>query len=919
MRFFEAVRRTLVGILAVIFLLSMTPQAARGQNYQDNYQDNYDDDVDQIVARVSFLQGPISFARGDDPDNWDPAVVNIPFGLGDKLYSSADGRAELTLPGGNFVRIGRRSYISALTLTYDTKQFYVGNGAATFNIRRLDRDEIFEVDTPSVAVTLDQPGRYRVEVDDNGDTRVIVRSGVAYVAANGRQVTVERAEIRIYGLDAAEYEIVALRAADTFDRWVDERQARFDARFRDAYQYADEEIVGMEDLADNGRWEDIPEYGRAWTPTVVAAGWQPFTVGHFYWQDPWGWSWISEEPWGWAPCHYGRWTFYRSRWYWVPVRRGTVVVRYAPAVVEFVPVRGYIGWFPLHPRDRFVPWWSRRERNIETVNFVNRTRVVVVDERTFVSSRRVTTNIVRDTTIIREVTTVRTIERRAPVPQRESIRVVSERRQVERPPAAIVSRPVVVRTAPLPPPPRFDEKVKVIRERQGQPLSTREIVDLGAKDFKSNRRMQIRTVTESKTDFKSRGGQGSQAVQTQPIAPIKGREVATPDKPVKTEVTRRQQRDQQRDDRQNQQQQQKAQEQQQRDLQKQQEDQDRLQKKQERDQDQLQKKQERDREKEQKQLQDQQRKDQEQQRDLQRKQQDQDRLQKQQQQDQDRKDRQLQDQQRKDLERKQQDQDRLQKQQERDQKQLQDQQRKDQEQQQKDLQRKQQDQDRLQKQQKQDQDRKDRQLQDQQRKDQEQQQKDLQRKQQDQDRLQKQQQQDQDRKDRQLQDQQRKDQEEQQQKDLQRKQQDQDRLQKQQKQDQDRKDRQLQDQQRKDQEQQQKDLQRKQQEQDRLQQQRQQDQERKDQQRQQQQQLQDQKKQEQDQRRQELERQRQEQLQQKQNQDQQRREQLQQQKERKGQPPSDDRPPRAREKKKDENGNAQPPPPPGPPPGPPPR
>jgi hypothetical protein len=638
LKILDAAKRSLTLALAALFVFTMTPQLARGQDYPDAA----DDDVDQIVARVSFLQGPVSYARGDDPDDWDPAVVNIPFALGDKLYSSADGRAELSLPGGSFVRIGRRSYLSALTLSYDTKQFYVGNGAAAFTVRQLGRDEIFEIDTPSVAITVDQPGRYRVEVDDNGDTRVIVSRGIAFVAANGRQVTVERAEMDIYGLDAAEYEIVGLRQPDTFDRWVDERQARFDARFREAYQYADEEIVGMEDLAGNGRWEDIPEYGRAWTPTVVAVGWQPFTVGHFFWQDPWGWSWISEEPWGWAPSHYGRWTFYRDRWYWVPGRRGAVVVRYAPAVVEFVPVRGYIGWFPLHPRDRFVPWWGRRERVVENVTFVNRTRVVLVNEQTFISSRRVTTNIIRDTTIIREATTVRLSERRLPVPQRESIHVVSERRQVERPPANIVARPVVVRTAPTPPPPRFDEKVSMIRQRQGQPLTTREIVDMGAKDFKSNRRIQIRTATETKGKFTARGGeQGAKAVQSQPIAPLKGRNLATTDNPVQTDLPRRQQREQQREDRQGQQQQQKTQEQQ-RDLQKQQQeqkqprDQDQLQKKQERDQDQLQKKQEREREKDQKQLQDQQRKDQElQKKDLERKQQEQDRLQKQQPRDQD--------------------------------------------------------------------------------------------------------------------------------------------------------------------------------------------------------------------------------------------------------------------------------------------
>jgi Family of unknown function (DUF6600) len=729
-RMMQTAKRGLAAGMALLFVLSVTPPLARAQNYSDS---NYDDDIDQIVARVSFVQGPVSYARGDDPDEWDAALINVPFGLGDRLYSSADGRAELSLPGGNFVRLGRRSYVTALTLTYDTKQFYVGNGAATFTVRRLGRDEIFEIDTPSVAVTVDQPGRYRVEVDDNGDTRVIVRTGVALVAANGRQLTVERAEMDIYGVDAAEYEIVRLRQADTFDRWVDERQARFDTRFRAAYQYADEDVIGVDDLADYGRWEQIPDYGYAWTPTGVAAGWQPFTVGHWNWQDPWGWTWISEEPWGWAPCHYGRWTFYRSRWYWVPLRGRVEVVRYAPAVVEFVTVGGNIGWFPLHPRDRFVPWWVRRDRAVENVTFVNRTRVIVVDERTFVSSRRVTTSIIRDETIIRQASTVRISDRRFPVPQRESIRVTAERRQVERPSQTIMSRAVVVRTAPLPPPPRFDEKLTVIRQRQGQPLTTREIVDMGAKDFKSNRRMQIKTVTETKTDFKARGGQGGQAVQSQPVAPLKGRELARPDNPVKTDVTRRQE---QRDDRQNQQQQQKAQEQQQRDLKNQQRDQDQQQKKQERDQkqtqeqqqrdqknqqqqqdrlqnnqqrdqDQLLKNQEREREKDQKQLQ----KDQ-QQRDLQQKQpQEQDR--KQQQQDQDRKDRQLQDQQRKDLERKQQEQDQLQKKQERDQKQSQDQQRKDQEQQQRDLQKKQQEQDRLQKQQQQqDQDRKVQQQQD---------------------------------------------------------------------------------------------------------------------------------------------------------------------------------------------------------------
>jgi uncharacterized protein DUF6600/FecR-like protein len=682
---------------AVFFLFLSTPLGPVGAQPYDP-----DDEIDQTVARISFIQGPVSYGRGDDPDDWDPALVNVPFTLGDRIYSSADGRAELQLPGGNFIRIGRRSYLTALTLTYDTKQFYLGNGAATVNIRRLESDDVFEIDTPNVAVTLDAPGRYRVEVDEDGNTRVIVRDGRAIVAANGRQITVERAEMRIYGIDRPEYELAGLRGADAFDRWVDEREDRYERAYRTAYQYADEEIIGVDDLAGYGRWEEIPEYGPAWTPTQVAVGWQPFTVGHWFWQDPWGWTWISEEAWGWAPCHYGRWTYYRSRWYWVPVRRRVEVVRYAPAVVEIVQFRDHVGWFPLHPRDRFVPWWGRRGR-VEEVTYVNRTRVVIVTETTFVSSRRVTTNIVRDTTIIRESTTVR-VRERMPIPRRESIRVLADSRNVQRPPANIIARPIVVRTAPTPPPPRFDEKLRVIRERKGEALTSKEMVELGAKDFKSNRRIQFKPAAAGRGEFVARG-QGASAPASQPVTSLKGRKLATQEEPVVTDLPRKQQREQQR-----------------RELQVQEQ-----QKNQGGDQKQL----EQEKQKQQKQLQDQQRKDQRDQED-----------------------------QKRDLERKQQEQDRLKKDQDRDrqkdQKQFQEQQKKDQEQDRRDLERKQQEQERLRKQQEQEKQKQDRQLEDQKRKNQEQQQRDLERKQQEQERLQKQQEQERQKQQKQLEEQKRK-------------------------------------------------------------------------------------------------------------------------------------------------------------------
>src|SRR5262245_2238395 len=518
-------------IASTLLLLLLAPsQSARAQ----------DQDIGQTVARISFVSGSVSYSRGDDPDQWDDAIVNVPLTLGDKIYAPEDGRAELQLPGGNFVRVGHRTYFTALNLTYDTKQFYLGEGAAAFNIRRLGSDEVFEVDTPNVAVTFDGPGKYRLEVDRDGNTRILVRRGRVVVAANGRQITAQEGEIHVYGIDSPRYEMVALRSLDAFDSWVDERDNRFERGYVELRQYANDDLVGIEDLRDYGRWEDIPEYGRAWTPDRVAVGWRPYTVGRWFWQDPWGWTWISEEPWGWAPSHYGRWTSYNSRWYWVP-DRPRVRVRYAPAVVAFVRDRDDVGWFPLAPRDRFIPWWGRQaeRRNIQNITYVNRNYITVVNQNTFISSRNVSSNIVRDSVIVRDTNRVRVMEEPLPIPNRSSLRLRGERedRKAQRPPETVVSRPAVVRVAPVPPPPTFQEKLPEIQKAKGEPVAPDKAQAMGLANLKSNRRGLVRAAAaeSGQGDFAPRT-QGSTAPAAQPLTAPRGKKLAKADDPGVTNV-----------------------------------------------------------------------------------------------------------------------------------------------------------------------------------------------------------------------------------------------------------------------------------------------------------------------------------------------------------------------------------------------
>ena len=87
------------------------------------------------------------------------------------------------------------------------------------------------------------------------------------------------------------------------------------------------------DLNSYGEWVAVNPYGRVWRP-YVAAGWQPFSYGHWIYSDV-GWVWVSYEPFGWVVYHYGSWFWSEDEgWVWVPGYGG-----WSPATVDWLQVR----------------------------------------------------------------------------------------------------------------------------------------------------------------------------------------------------------------------------------------------------------------------------------------------------------------------------------------------------------------------------------------------------------------------------------------------------------------------------------------------------------------------------------------------------------------------------------------------------
>jgi hypothetical protein len=352
-----------------------------------------DPDPPGRAGRLSLVQGDVSLQPAGAED-WAQALVNRPLTTGDRLWSDQDGRAEVQV-GQATVRLGSNTGFSFLNVDDDTIQMRMTAGVVNLRVRALDSNDQMEIDTPNLALSILRPGNYRVEVNDAGDTTVVkVSEGQAEASGGSQDVVVHAQQAVVFrGTDQLTADVGTLGAPDAFDSWSLERDRREQAALAaPSAQYVSPEVTGYEDLEANGRWESDPEYGYVWTPTVVAVDWAPYRYGRWVWVAPWGWTWVDDAPWGFAPFHYGRWARLHNRWCWVPGPRHVRAV-YAPALVGWVGTPDFsvsvtvgggagVAWFPLGPREVYVPARRYSPRYVERVNVSN----TVIVNRTYITN-----------------------------------------------------------------------------------------------------------------------------------------------------------------------------------------------------------------------------------------------------------------------------------------------------------------------------------------------------------------------------------------------------------------------------------------------------------------------------------------------------------------------------------------------------
>ena len=341
------------------------------------------------VGRLAEMTGPVWIFTPESGE-WVAAKRNLPVTAGNRLSTEAGSRAEVRV-GSTTLRLDSGSELEFVRLDDERVSLDLHNGSVAARVRNREAAAEFDVKTAEGQFTLQRAGRYRFDRTD-GTSHVTVDNGQALYEGPRSALTVnsgQHAEFWIDAANTAQYSITEPRQ-DAFSAWNNDRD-RSDDRSVSA-RYVSPEMTGVEDLDRHGRWEQSPEYGPLWIPRGVASGWAPYSTGHWAWVRPWGWTWVDDAPWGFAPFHYGRWVWHRSAWCWAP---GTYVARpvYAPALVAWVGGPslsvsvsiggGYagpaVGWFPLGPREVYVPGYRHSPRYVREVNVTHVTNVNIIN------------------------------------------------------------------------------------------------------------------------------------------------------------------------------------------------------------------------------------------------------------------------------------------------------------------------------------------------------------------------------------------------------------------------------------------------------------------------------------------------------------------------------------------------------------
>ena len=342
------------------------------------------DDPAGRIGRISWLSGNVVL---NNPNTGEANAVplNQPLTSGDILTTDANSRTEIQI-GSITLRLDSGSRLEFDRIDDELIRLFLNDGRVIVKLPSGDAMRDFGLETRHGRFTARNTGIYRIDAEPGRSVATTYYGALHFESDNSALDISAGQSAQIWHSGPNGYRL-SNAINDEFTEWSVVRDQR--PQTTHYSRYVSPEMTGAEDLDAHGNWSETSDYGAVWYPRAVAADWAPYRDGHWAWIAPWGWTWVGREPWGFAPFHYGRWVQLRGKWGWAP---GIRVARpvYAPAMVAWIGTPGIgvsvsigraptVGWFPLAPREVYIPAYRSSARHVRNVNITHVTNITNVN------------------------------------------------------------------------------------------------------------------------------------------------------------------------------------------------------------------------------------------------------------------------------------------------------------------------------------------------------------------------------------------------------------------------------------------------------------------------------------------------------------------------------------------------------------
>jgi hypothetical protein len=171
---------------------------------------------------VNFVAGEVSVRRAGR-DAWQPLSTADELKGGDAVRTGADGRVEILLNPGSYLRLGENSECELTDASLDHLRLKLARGNAIVEAAGFDdADFAIALDTPQTQIGIIRSGVYRINVASSNATELVVRKGRALVGRE-RATVKEGMAARVGADGAVEVAKSDKNGRDALDAWSKDR------------------------------------------------------------------------------------------------------------------------------------------------------------------------------------------------------------------------------------------------------------------------------------------------------------------------------------------------------------------------------------------------------------------------------------------------------------------------------------------------------------------------------------------------------------------------------------------------------------------------------------------------------------------------------------------------------------------------